>query len=105
MRKRLLDSEKFAEISLKSNPLVLSASVGVQVRESFMRQYLEEEQEDEDGMAKVRGVGGPEDSTISFRKRRPIKLLTLLSHPRNADYEKKKRGVANIIWWVSLPYF
>ncbi|KAK8392277.1 hypothetical protein O3P69_017693 [Scylla paramamosain] len=67
------------------------------VRESFMRQYLEEEQEDEDGMAKVRGVGGPEDSTISFRKRRPIKLLTSLSHPRNADYEKKKRGVANII--------
>lgn len=68
-----------------------------------MRQYLEEEVEDEDGMGKVRGVGGPEDSTISFRKRRPIKLLTSISHPRNADYEKKKRGVANIIWWVVLP--
>ncbi|XP_069959955.1 sodium leak channel NALCN isoform X5 [Cherax quadricarinatus] len=67
------------------------------VRESFMRQYLEEEQEDEDGLANVRGAGGLDDSTISYRKRRPIKLLTPLSHPRNADYEKKKTGVSNII--------
>ncbi|XP_042222016.1 sodium leak channel non-selective protein-like isoform X1 [Homarus americanus] len=67
------------------------------VRESFMRQYLEEEQEEEDGLAKARGVGGLEDSAISYRKRRPIKLLTPISHPRNADYEKKKTGVSNII--------
>lgn len=64
-----------------------------------MRQYLEEEQEEEDGLAKVRGAGEMEDSTISYRKRRPIKLLTAISHPRNADYEKKKRGVSNIIWY------
>lgn len=69
-----------------------------QVRESFMRQYLEEEQEEENGLAKAHGVGGLEDSTISYHKRRPIKLLTALSHPRNADYEKKKTGVSNIIW-------
>lgn len=62
-----------------------------------MRQYLEEEQEDEDGLTKARGVGGLEDSSITYRKRRPVKLLTPISHPRNADYEKKKTGVSNII--------
>ncbi|XP_027219949.1 sodium leak channel NALCN isoform X1 [Penaeus vannamei] len=67
------------------------------IRESFMRQYLEEEQEDEDGLTKARGVGGLEDSSITYRKRRPVKLLTPISHPRNADYEKKKTGVSNII--------
>ncbi|XP_064105310.1 sodium leak channel NALCN-like isoform X1 [Macrobrachium nipponense] len=67
------------------------------VRESFMRQYLEEEQEDEDGLTKVRGIGGLEDSTISYRKRQPVKLLKPVSHPRNADYEKKKIAVSNII--------
>ncbi|KAK7076029.1 hypothetical protein SK128_019150 [Halocaridina rubra] len=66
------------------------------VRESFMRQYLEEELEDEDGLIKARGVG-LEDSTISYRKRQPVKLLKAISHPRNADYEKKKIGVSNII--------
>ncbi|KAK3859162.1 hypothetical protein Pcinc_034699, partial [Petrolisthes cinctipes] len=72
------------------------------VRESFMRQYLEEEVEEEDGLGKGRGgllggEGGDEDASISFRKRRPVRLLTPLSHPRNADYEKKKQGVSNII--------
>ncbi|XP_076062882.1 sodium leak channel non-selective protein na isoform X2 [Oratosquilla oratoria] len=66
------------------------------VRESFLRQYIEESEEEEDGLIKKSGVGP--DSTISYRKRRPIRLLNSVSHPRNADYEKKKSSVTNIIY-------
>ncbi|CAL4058549.1 unnamed protein product, partial [Meganyctiphanes norvegica] len=66
------------------------------VRESFMRQFLEEEEQEEEGLLKCRGLG-MEESTISYRKRRPVKLITSVSHPRNSDYEKKKTGVANIV--------
>ena len=65
------------------------------VRESFFRQYLEEEG-DEEEIAKAQGIE-MEDGTISYRKRRGIKLIASLSHPRNADYDQKKLGISNII--------
>ncbi|KAF2357306.1 Ion transport domain [Trinorchestia longiramus] len=78
------------------------------VRESFMRQYLEEECEEEDvPLSKGRTLRGGtattgalmllEHTTIAFRKRRPVKLIVSVSFPRNADFDQKRIGIANII--------
>jgi hypothetical protein len=85
----------------------------LQVRESFMRQYLEEEGEEEDvpltkgrsmrvAVAPTGALLDP-STAIAFRKRRPVRLIASISFPRNADADQKRVGIANIIRWASSP--
>ncbi|XP_077301689.1 sodium leak channel non-selective protein na [Arctopsyche grandis] len=68
------------------------------VRESFMRQFVCEEQDELDGPTGKKGIGGsPWDCKIVYRKQRPVRTLAPAPKIRQGTTDMRKAAVTIII--------
>lgn len=67
------------------------------VRESFMRQFVYETEDDENSEAGIKKVEEVFDSKIIYRKQKPLKILNDLPKVRVVNTKLKKTSISHII--------
>lgn len=67
------------------------------VRESFMRQFVYETEDDENSEAGIKKVEEVFDSKIIYRKQKPLKILNDLPKVRAVNTKLKKTSISHII--------
>ena len=72
------------------------------MRESFMRQFVYETEDDENTETGIKRQTAEEmfDSKIVYRKQRPLHILNKLPKVRSVNIKLKKTTVSHIIWLV-----